>query len=425
MSEPLVLLVMVGVFAALALRFKLPLGVAIALAAVAGALAGGQGLALRHLVEGAFGFFDIILILASAMIFMKSLEESGALDGLVAAILRAFRKSRTGLLLTAMLLLMFPGMITGSSLAAVLSTGPLVAPVLLKLGLPQARTAAFVAMGAVLGMIAPPVNILVMIMGAGVDMPYVGLTLPLLIVSVPAAVFAALWIGRGHVRIPSPEELMDLIPAAPDRAGNSAGIKLYIPIFLVPALMIVQSLRLFGLPDLGLPAIFFIGGLAGAICGRRFNVLKATQKAVEQAMPILSILAGVGMFIQIMTLTGARGWAVLTFLSLPPALLFAGIAVGMPLFGGVSAFGSASVLGVPFLLALVNRNALITAAALSAIAGLGDLVPPAAMAARFSAQVAGERGLGPTLRACAVPALALLAWSLAVLLASPVLERIL
>ena len=61
----------------------------------------------------------------------------------------------------------------------------------------------------------------------------------------------------------------------------------------------------------------------------------------------------------------------------------------------------------------------------SALAGLGDLVPPAAMAARFSAQTAGEKSLAPTLRACAVPALALFAWSLAVLLASPVLERIL
>ena len=67
MPEPLILLVMVGVFTALAVLGKLPLGVSIALAAVAGALAGGEGLALRHLVEGAFGFFDIILILASAM----------------------------------------------------------------------------------------------------------------------------------------------------------------------------------------------------------------------------------------------------------------------------------------------------------------------------------------------------------------------
>lgn len=421
MSEPLILLVMVGAFAALALGARVPLGVALALAAIAGALAGGQGLALRHLVEGAFGFFDVSLILASAMIFMKVLEASGALDALTAAILRTFGRSRAGLLLTAMLLLMFPGMITGSSLAAVLSTGPLVAPVLIALGLPRARTAAFVALGAVLGMIAPPVNILVMIMGAGVDMPYVGLTLPLLVVSLPVAVFAALWIGRGSLRVPSPDELRALLPAA----GTRTGFAVTIPVLLVPALMIVQGLHLRGWPELGLPAIFIAGALAGAVTGRRFSVLAASRAAVAQAVPVLAILAGVGMFIQIMTLTGARGWIVLAFLSLPPALLLAGVAAGMPLFGGISAFGSASVLGVPFLLALVNRNALIAAAALSALAGLGDLMPPAAMAARFSAQVAGERTLGATLRAAAVPALALLAWSLATLLAAPLLERIL
>jgi GntP family gluconate:H+ symporter len=43
-------------------------------------------------------------------------------------------------------------------------------------------------------MIAPPVNILVMIMGGGVDMPYVGLTLPLLIIVVPLAIIISLWI---------------------------------------------------------------------------------------------------------------------------------------------------------------------------------------------------------------------------------------
>ena len=421
MSEPLVLLLMVGAFAALALRAKLPLGLALALAALAGALAGRQGLALRHLVEGAFGFFDIILILAAAMIFMRSVEASGALDALAAALLGTFRRSRAGLLLTLMFLMMLPGMFTGSSLAAALSAGPLVAPVLRTLGLPRARAGAFVALGAVAGMIAPPVNILVMILGAGVDMPYVGLTAPLLLISVPAAVFAALWLGRGAARPSAAAGPGMAGPGTPERAP----FRIYVPLLLVPALMIVDNLHLPGLPGFGLPAIFLAGSAAAAVCGRRFNVLEAGRSAVERAIPILSILAGVGMFIQVMTLTGARGWIVLSFLSLPSALLVAGLAVGLPLFGGVSAFGSASVLGVPFLLALVNRNAIIAAAALSALAGLGDLVPPAAMAARFSAQAAGESDLKAVLRACGVPALALLAWSLAVLSASPILERFL
>ena len=151
---------------------------------------------------------------------MKVLEESGLLDSLVAAILRTFYRRKVALLLTVMLLLMFPGMITGSSLAAVLSTGPLIAPVLMKLGLPRLRTAAFVALGAVLGMIAPPVNILIMIMGAGVDMPYTGLTLPLLLATVPAAIVIALGLGLKQIRVVSEEEMLALLPPGREPAAR-------------------------------------------------------------------------------------------------------------------------------------------------------------------------------------------------------------
>ena len=80
MTPPLVFLGMIGAFLALALGFRIPLGVSLALAALAGALLGGQGFAVRHLVEGAFGFFDIILLIAAAMIFMRVLQESGLLE---------------------------------------------------------------------------------------------------------------------------------------------------------------------------------------------------------------------------------------------------------------------------------------------------------------------------------------------------------
>lgn len=413
---------MIGAFALLAAAFKIPLGVSLALSALAGALLGGQGFAVRHLVEGAFGFFDIILLVASAMIFMRVLQECGLLDRIVALILRTFHRRKAALLLAVMLIVMFPGMITGSSLAAVLSTGPLVAPVLIKLGLPRLKAAAFVAMGAILGMIAPPVNILVMIMGGGVDMPYVGLTAPLLLVTVPVAVFSALWLGYRDLRIVGPEELKSILPSPPP---GPAAWRLSLPLLVVVLLLVLQNVPGTGLAAIGLPAVFFIGSLTGWAGGRRFNFLSATQSALRDALPLLSILAGVGMFLQVMTLTGVRGWAVLAFLSLPPAFLYAGIALSLPLFGGISSFGSASVLGVPFMLALISENALFTSSALSAIVGIGDLMPPAAMAARFSAQVAGEKNFIKVLRYTLVPAAALLASGLGMLLAAPFLEKFL
>ncbi len=276
-------------------------------------------------------------------------------------------------------------------------------------------------MGGILGMIAPPVNILVMIMGGGVDMPYVGLTFPLLIIVVPLAIIISLWLGYKDIQIIGYEQMKAIVPESYFRMY---GFRLYLPLILVLFLMITQGLLVKVMPDIGIPAIFFLGSLAGIICGRRFNFFKITQEAIKDAMPILCILAGVGMFIQIMTLTGGRGWTVISFLSLPPFLLYLGIATSMPLFGAVSAFGSASILGVPFILTLIEKNAIITSSALSAVAGLGDLMPPTALAGIFAAQVVGESNYFRVLRYCLVPALFELAMGIGVLLLSPFLDKI-
>ena len=421
MSEAVIFLLMVGIFAFLAMGLKLPIGISLALSALAGAFLGGEGLALRHLVEGSFGYFETILIILSAMIFMKVLQASGILDSITAFLLKTFDRKKLTLLLTVMVLIMFPGMITGSSTTAVLSTGVLVAPVMMRLGLSRVKTAALIAMGAICGMIAPPVNILVMIMGAGVDMPYMGLTLPLLIIVVPLAFIISLWLGYKDIKTIGYAEMKSILP---ESVFSVYGYRLYIPLFIVLALMLSQSFLVEIIPDIGIPAIFLLGSCVGLFCGRPFNLIKITQDALREAMPILSILVGVGMFIQIMTLTGARGWVVISFLSLPPILLYCGIGISMPLFGAVSAYGSASILGVPFILALINKNAIITASALSAIAGLGDLMPPTALAGMFAAQVVGEKNYFKVLRLCIVPALFELMAGIGVLLLAPILDKI-
>jgi GntP family gluconate:H+ symporter len=290
MPEWVIFLLMVAIFALLAMVLKLPIGVSLAFSALSGAILGGEGVALRHLIEGSFSYFDTILIIVTAMIFMKVLQDSGILDTITSILLRAFYKRKFPLLLTVMFIVMFPGMITGSSTTAVLSTGALVAPVLMKLGLHRVKTAALIAMGGILGMIAPPVNILVMIMGAGVDMPYVGVTVPLLIIVIPLAVFISLWIGYKDTKIIEYEEMEAILPPS---YARQYGFRLYLPLLIVFLLMIGQGLLSKIMPDLGIPAIFFLGSLVGIFCGRPFNFFKATQEAVQEAMPILCILEGV------------------------------------------------------------------------------------------------------------------------------------
>jgi len=404
----------------LAMAAKFPIGISLALAALAGSIFAGDGLSLRHLIEGSFGYFDIILIILTATVFIKVLEASGILDSVTAWLLKTFYRKKALLLFTVMFVLMFPGMLTGSSTAAILSSGPLIAPVMMKLGLPRLKTGALVAMGGILGMIAPPVNILVMIMGAGVDMPYVGITIPLLIIVLPMAIAIPLIIGYRDLKIIPREEMVDILPAS---LWPKYGFRLYVPLAVLLFLLVAPGVFAGKVPDVGIPGSFMISSLAGVFCGRPLHVLKITQKALEEAMPVLAILAGVGMFIQIMTLTGARGWTVMSILSLPSVFLYVGIALSLPAFGGVSTFGSASILGIPFILALINKNALLTSAALSAIAGLGELVPPAAISCRFAAQVVGEKNFFKVLRYCLIPALLLMAAGIAMLLLAPLLDK--
>ncbi len=401
---------------------KLPIGISLILAAVVGGLAGGHGVPVRHLIEGSFGYFDVILIILSAILFMKVLQAIGTLDSLAAFFLRTFHRRKALLLFTSTAVVMFPGMITGSSTVGVLTAGPLVAPVLMRLGLNHLKTGAFIAMAAILGMIAPPINILVMIMGGGVDMPYVGVAVPLLILIIPPAIAIPLWIGYRDVRVVGLEELKGILPRS---WFPEYGWRLVLPLVVVLGLMAFQRILVQYIPDLGIPGIFMLGSLLGLFCGRRFNFWETTRKAVAEAMPILAILVGVGMFIQIMTLTGGRGWTVVSLLSLPRALLYPAMSAGMVAFGGVSSFGSASILGVPFILALIEKNAILTSTAMSAIASLGDLMPPTALAGIFAAQVVEEPRYMRVMRYTIVPALFILVMGLAMLLLAGPLEKLL
>lgn len=406
---------MLATFAFGAFAFRLPIAVAMSIAAIMGALISGAGFPLRHLVEGTFGYLDTILIIATAMIFMKTVQKTGLLEAIAAWVIRKFRKVPLLLSLGIMLLIMIPGMITGSSTAAVLTTGALVAPVLIKLGVPVVKTAAVIAMGAIYGMIAPPINIPAMIIGGGIDMPYVGFGLPLLVCTVPLAIFSALLLvyphfkSRGNDEQALEEELKRM-----ERVKLS--FRLFLPLLVLMVLMIGERVFPSVWPSLGMPLDFLIASLSGLFSGVRWNPLDAATEAIDDALPVMGILMGVGMFIQIMTLIGVRGFVVVSALALPAWLLYLGIATSMPLFGAVSAFGSASVLGVPFLLALLGRNEIMVGSALSLIAGLGDLMPPTALAGIFAAQVVGEKNYFKVLKYCIVPGIVTAAWGIVVIL---------
>ncbi|MCL1940401.1 MAG: TRAP transporter large permease subunit [Synergistaceae bacterium] len=410
--EGIYALVMIAAFALGAFALHLPIAIAMSGAAVLGALIAGYGIPVRHLVEGMFGYIDTILIIATAMIFMKSVQAVGLLESVAAWGIRKFRNQPLLLSLGVTLLIMFPGMLTGSSTACCLTTGALVAPILMHLGVSRVKTGALIAIAALLGMIAPPINIPVMIIGGGIDMPYVGFTIPLLAATIPPAIFTAMLLawpslrkkeGRDEAALEKELARMSSVPLTP---------RLCIPFIVLVALMAGEQLFPKIFPFLGMPLQFLIASASALLTGRRWNMIDTATEAVRDALPVLGILMGVGMFIQVMTLNGVRGFVVLSALSIPEWALYLSIAVSLPAFGAISSFGAASVLGVPFMFALLSKDQIILASALSLIASLGDLMPPTALAGIFAGQVVGENNYFRILKLCLIPSLAIVLWGI-------------
>ena len=412
LPEGVYALVMITAFMLGAFALKLPLSIAMSGAAVLGALSAGYGIPVRHLVEGMFGYIDTILIIATAMIFMKSVQSVGLLESIAAWGIRKFRNQPLMLSLGVTLLIMFPAMLTGSSTASCLTTGALVAPILLYLGVPRTKAGALIAVGALLGMVAPPINIPVMIIGGGIDMPYVGFTIPLLAGTIPPAIFAAMLLAWPSLRKKEGRDEAALDRELERMSSTPLTLRLCIPFIVLVVLMAGEQLFPRVFPFLGMPLQFLIATASALLTGQRCNIFTSATEGVRDALPVMGILMGVGMFIQVMTLNGVRGFVVLSALSIPEWALYLGIAVSIPLFGAISAFGSASVLGVPFMLALLAKDQIIVATALSLVVSVGDLVPPTALAGIFAGQIVGEKNYFKILKLCLIPALAIVLWGI-------------
>jgi len=111
---------------------------------------------LGHLVEGMFSYLDVSLVLLTAMVFMKVIEANGLAGGADPRPSSRCSAGRGCCSSSRSPSSSCSAMITGSCTASVLGTGVIVAPVLMRMGLPRATTGAVISSAAVYGMIAPP-----------------------------------------------------------------------------------------------------------------------------------------------------------------------------------------------------------------------------------------------------------------------------
>jgi CitMHS family citrate-Mg2+:H+ or citrate-Ca2+:H+ symporter len=388
-SASIVLGVMVAAFV-LAKILKVSTELAILAAALAGGLAGGAGLPPRHIVEGAFTYLDICLIFITATLFMNFLKESGGVAFVIRRILTRFYRSKGLLFVLFAFLLLIPGALTGAGSVTVLITGGMVATVLGYMGIPKPRAAAIVFVIAGLSAAAPPVSLWAMLTAAGVNMPYVGFFLPLLVPCVLLALATIFILGRkaGPADL---ERAMSELPEAPPRMS---WLRVAAPFALFFALVVAGRVWPFSFPILGLPLIFAASAATTILLSpRRIDVLEISRRTVHQLLPLIGTLTCVGILVQMMTLTGARGLIAVTVVTLPATAVILTLFLTLPVSESVLMWGAAPVLGVPLVLLFntMNLDPVVALAGMSVIWPLGDALPPTAIIGRLTVETVGMK----------------------------------
>lgn len=373
------------------------------LAAIIGALAGGYGIPARHLAEGAMTYLDICLIFLTATLFMNLLKEAGGVAFVVRAILQKFYRQKFVLFLLLVFLLLIPGALTGAGSVTVLITGSLVAVVLKYMGLPEVKVAAIIFLIAGLSAAAPPVSLWAMLTAAGINMPYVGFFLPLLVPCVLGALLTIFILGWKAQAV-NIEKALQEIPVPPEKMN---WWRISLPFLIFFALVLAGRIFPFSFPILGLPLIFALTAMtAHLLSPSKLNLWKVSLKTVEQLLPLIGTLTCVGILVQIMTLTGVRGLISVSIVTLPAAIVIASLFLTLPFSEAVLMWGAAPVLGVPLVLLFNTRglNPIVALAGMSIIWPLGDALPPTAIIGRLTMDTVGvKEPYSKFLKQCLVP----------------------
>lgn len=384
--------VMVGVYS-LAKWKKLSVEISMLLAAVAGGIAGTientppASQLIRHLVEGAFTYLDVILVFSTATIFMAIVSESGGVNYIVRGTIKHFFNKRIIVLILLMIIILIPGALTGAGSVSLLVVGAPVALALGYLGIPIKKVAAILFIVAGLSAAAPPVNIWAMILCAGTAIPYVGFELPLGIPVLLLGTFTVLFLGWKKERKMDLEEVLKEMPEVPEKM---CWWRMLLPFLVFFGLVIAYRIWPFSTPIMGLPLQFSIAALVALLVSpKKINILVLSRKTMKRLLPLLGTMVIVGMLQQVMTVTGVRGLISFAVISMPLILLYILLIIIIPVSEGVLTYGAAAILGIPLVWFLdsIGLHATVVIAGLSILWPLGDGLPPTALIGRLSVMV--------------------------------------
>jgi TRAP-type C4-dicarboxylate transport system permease large subunit len=376
---------------AIARAFKITTELSMLAAAIGGAIAHGTWIPSRHIVDGAFTYFDVTLIFITATFFMNLVKHAGGANFIVRGIIRRFHKQRALTLLFLALVMLVPGALTGAGSVTVLVMGALVATVLSYMGISRDRVAAIIFLCAAMSAAAPPINLWAMMAAAGANMPYVGFFLPLGIISVLGSVFSMFYLGwKG-----TPVDLDKIMAELPEPTEGMRGWKVALPFVILLALILAGRLWPWTMPTLGLPLIFLIAsGITVLISPVRLPLFAIARETVERLLPLIGVMVVVGIMVQIMALSGARGLISLGVVTLPIGVIFATLWLILPFSEGLVQYAAAPLLAIPllFLLNMKGMNPIMALSGMAVMFPIGDMLPPTTVVGRATAMTVGYTG---------------------------------
>jgi TRAP-type C4-dicarboxylate transport system permease large subunit len=399
-----VLAVMAVVFA-IARVVKISTELSMLLAALGGAAVHGAWFPMRHIADGAFTYFDVTLIFITATFFMNLVKHAGGVDFIIRGIIQRFHRRRALALLFLALVLLIPGALTGAGSVTVLVMGALVATVLGYMGISKDRVAAIIFLCAAMSAAAPPINLWAMMAAAGANMPYVGFFLPLGIIAVLGSVFSMFYLGWKGTSV----ELDKIMEELPEPTRGMRAWKVGLPFVVLFGLILAGRVWPWTMPTLGLPLMFVISAaVTVAVSPKRLPLIKIARETVEGLLPLIGVMVVVGILVQIMALTGARGLISLGVVTLPLPVIFAALWLILPFSEGLVQYAAAPLLGIPllFLLNMKGINPIIALSGMAVMFPIGDMLPPTSVVGRATAITVGYTGsyYGGLVRRALVPA---------------------
>jgi hypothetical protein len=383
---------------AVAKAARLTVEISMFLAALVGGLVGAihgtppPAELLRHLVEGSSTYLDVILVFSTATIFMAIVSESGGVNYIVRATIRAFHDKRLAALLMLMIIVLVPGALTGAGSISLLVVGAPVALALRLLGISQKRAAAILFIIAGLSAAAPPVNIWAMILCAGTAIPYVGFELPLAVPVLVCGIFTMLVLGWKRERA---IDLATALQEMPEVPAKMTWWRVLLPFLVFFGTVALYRVFPFQTPILGLPLQFTLSAFtAWLVSPQKIRILTLSRETVRRLLPLIATVVIVGMLQQIMTATGVRGMLSFAVISIPLVFLLISLAIVIPVSEGVLTYGAAAVLGIPLIWYLdsIGFHATLAIAGLTLLWPLGDGLPPTALIGRLSVMVSDYKG---------------------------------